>query len=68
MMNSRSSAIAAKSDRVTLTKDEDQAICSTQPEPRWRRPLQDNKLLPEKRHLGFASHMRSEHSDEQSAE
>src|SRR5689334_1971968 len=39
-----------------------------QPEPRRRRPLQDNKLLAEKCHLGFASRMRSEHSDEQSAE
>jgi hypothetical protein len=46
----------------------DQAICSAQPEPRWRRPLKDNKLLAEKCHLGFASRMRSEHSDEQSAE
>jgi hypothetical protein len=47
---------------------EDQAICSAQPEPRWRRPLQDSKLLAEKCHLGFASRMRSEQSDEQSAE
>src|SRR5438105_9208261 len=51
-----------------IEPDEDQAICSAQPEPRWRRPLQDNKLLAEKCHLGFASRMRSEHSDEQSAE
>jgi hypothetical protein len=36
------------------------------PEPRWRRPLQDKKLLAEKCHLGFASRMRSEQSDEQS--
>src|SRR5438067_8316853 len=44
------------------------AICRAQPEPRRRGPLQDNKLLAEKCHLGFASRMRSEHSDEQSAE
>ena len=30
--------------------------------------LQHNKLLAEKCHLGFASRMRSEHSDERSAE
>jgi hypothetical protein len=47
---------------------EDQAICRAQPEPCWRGPVQDNKLLAEKCHLGFASRMRSEHSDEQSAE
>ena len=47
---------------------EDQAICRAQPEPRWRGPLQDNKLLAEKCHLGFASHLRSGHSDEQSGE
>src|SRR2546423_1830937 len=51
-----------------IEPDEDQAICSAQPEPRWRRPPQDNKLMPEKCHLGFASRMRSEQSDEQSAE
>ena len=51
-----------------IKPDEDQAICSAQPEPRWRRPPQDNKLMPEKCRLGFASRMRSEHSDEQSAE
>src|SRR6516165_3279068 len=51
-----------------IEPDEDQAICSAQPEPRWRRPLQDKKLMPEKCHLGLASRMRSEHSDEQSAE
>jgi hypothetical protein len=39
---------------------EDQAICSAQPEPRRRGPLQDNKLLAEKCHLGFASRTRSE--------
>jgi hypothetical protein len=27
------------------------------PEPRWRRPPQDNKLMPEKCRLGFASRM-----------
>ena len=47
---------------------EDQAICSAQPEPRRRGPLQDNKLLAEKCHLGFASRTRSEQIDEQSAE
>src|SRR5215467_9821264 len=31
-----------------IEPDEDQAICSAQPEPRWRRPLQDDKLLAEK--------------------
>jgi hypothetical protein len=51
-----------------IEPDEDQAICSAQPEPRWRCSLQDNKLLAEKCHLGFASRMRSEESDEQSAE
>jgi hypothetical protein len=51
-----------------IEPDEDQAICSAQPEPRWRRPLQDKKLMPEKCHLGFASRTRSEQSDEQSAE
>src|SRR5271169_5048894 len=38
-----------------IEPDEDQAICRAQPEPYWRRPLQDNKLLAEKRHLGLAS-------------
>jgi hypothetical protein len=33
-----------------------------------RRSLQDNKLLAKKCDLGFPSRMRSEHSDEQSAE
>jgi hypothetical protein len=51
-----------------IEPDENQAICRAQPEPRWRRPLQDNKLLAEKRNLGLASRMRSEHSNEQSAE
>ena len=51
-----------------IKPDEDQAIGSAQPEPRWRRPPQDNKLMPEKCRLGFASRMRSEHSDEQSDE
>ena len=35
---------------------------------RRRGSLQHNMLLAEKCHLGFASRMRSEHSDEQSAE
>src|SRR5215469_13109731 len=51
-----------------IEPDEDQAICSAQPEPRRRRSLQDNKLLAKKCDLGFPSRMRSEHSDEQSAE
>src|SRR5262245_48861215 len=51
-----------------IEPDEDQAICSAQPEPRWRRPLQDDKLLAEKCRFGLASRMRSEQSDEQSAE
>src|SRR5262245_26449510 len=51
-----------------IEPDEDQAICSAQPEPRWRGPLQDNKLLAEKCRFGLASRMRSEESDEQSAE
>src|SRR5262249_8723207 len=34
----------------------------------WRRPLQDDKLLAEKCRFGLASRMRSEPSDEQSAE
>src|SRR5205814_4975408 len=37
-----------------IEPDEDQAIGSAQPEPRWRRPPQDNKLMPEKCRLGFA--------------
>ena len=51
-----------------IKPDEDHAICSAQPEPRRRGSLQHNKLLAQKCHLGFASRMRSEHSDEQSAE
>src|SRR5215831_14393159 len=51
-----------------IEPDEDLAICSAQPEPRWRRPLQDDKLLAEKCCFGLASRMRSEQSDEQSAE
>src|SRR6516225_4953762 len=51
-----------------IEPDEDQAICRAQPEPRRRGSLKHNKLLAEKCHLGFASRMRSEHSDEQSAE
>ena len=51
-----------------IEPDEDHAICRAQPEPRRRGSLQHNKLLAEKCHLGFASRMRSEHSDEQSAE
>src|SRR5215468_2460710 len=51
-----------------IEPDEDQAICRAQPEPCWRRPLQDHKLLAEKCRLGFASRMRSEQSDEQAAE
>jgi hypothetical protein len=43
-----------------IEPDEDQAICSAQPEPRRRGPLQGNKLLAEKCHLGFASRTRSE--------
>jgi hypothetical protein len=35
--------------------DEDQPICRAQPELGWRGPLQDEQLLSEKRHLGFAS-------------
>src|SRR6516164_9744640 len=37
-----------------IKPDEDHAIYSAQSEPRWRRPPQDNKLMPEKCHLGFA--------------
>src|SRR6516162_7765182 len=51
-----------------IEPDEDQAICSAQPEPCRRRPLQDDKLLAEKCRFGLASRMRSEQSDEQSAE
>src|SRR5271163_3283213 len=51
-----------------IKPDEDQAICRAQPEPRWRRPPQDNKMMPEKCQLGFASRTRSEQSEEQSAE
>src|SRR5262252_4730965 len=36
--------------------------------PGWRRPLQDDKLLAEKCCFGLPSRMRSEQSDEQSAE
>src|SRR6516162_9799402 len=31
-----------------IEPDEDQTICSAQPEPCWRGPLQDDKLLAEK--------------------
>jgi hypothetical protein len=48
--------------------DEDQPIRSAQPEPCWCGPLQDEKLLAEKSHLGFASNRRSEQSDEPAAE
>src|SRR5215472_8171336 len=51
-----------------IEPDEDQAICSAQPQPFWRRPLQDDKLLAEKCCFGLPSRMRSEQSDEQSAE
>src|SRR5215470_1730197 len=51
-----------------IEPDEDQAICSAQLEPRWRRPLQHDKLLAEKGCFGLPSRMRSEQSDEQSAE
>ena len=51
-----------------IEPDEDQAVCRAQPEPRWRRPLQDDKLLAEKCRFGLASRMRSEQSDEKSAE
>ena len=51
-----------------IEPDEDQAICCAQPEPRRRGSLQDDKLLAKKCRLGFASRVRSEHSDEQSAE
>jgi hypothetical protein len=51
-----------------IEPEEDQAVCRAQPEPCWRGPLQDDKLLAQKCHLGFASRMRSEQSDEQSAE
>src|SRR5215813_5919024 len=48
-----------------IEPDEDQAICTAQPEPCWRGPLQDHKLLAEKCRFGLASRMRSEQSDEQ---
>ena len=51
-----------------IEPDENQAIGSAQPEPRWRGPLQDKKLMAEKCHLGLASRMRSEESDEPPAE
>jgi hypothetical protein len=51
-----------------IQPDEDQVIGRAQPEPRRRGSPQHNKLLAEKCHLGFASRMRSEHSNEQSAE
>src|SRR6201998_2751785 len=51
-----------------IEPDEDQAICSAHPVPRRRGSLQDDKLLAKKCRLGFASRMRSEHSDEHSAE
>jgi hypothetical protein len=51
-----------------IEPDEDQAICRAQPEPCWRRPLQDDNLLAEKCRFGLASRMRSEQPDEQSAE
>jgi hypothetical protein len=47
-----------------INPDEDQAICSAQPKPCWRGPLQDNKLLAEKCRFGLASRVRSEQIDE----
>src|SRR5215470_1658018 len=64
----RISVSGLKTTAASSKEDEDQAICSAQPEPRRRRSLQDNKLLAEKCDLGLPSRMRSEHSDEQSAE
>ena len=64
----REGKATAEGREQPIKPDEDHAIGSAQPEPRWRRPPQDNKLLAEKCHLGFASRMRSEHSAEQSAE
>ena len=48
--------------------DEDQPIRTAQPEPGGRGPLQHKQLLAEERHFGFASRLRSEQSDEKSAE
>src|SRR5262249_27980351 len=59
---------ASSKEGTALEPDEDQGICRAQPQPRRRGSLQDNKLLAEKCHLGFASRMRSEHSDEKPAE
>jgi hypothetical protein len=54
--------------RSPIEPDEDQAICRAQPEPRWRGPLQDHKLLAQKCRFGLASRMRPEQSDQQTAE
>src|SRR5215471_16678368 len=59
---------AAHGREQPIEPDEDQAICRAQPEPCRRRSLQDDKLLAEKCCFGLASRMRSEQSDEQSAE
>jgi hypothetical protein len=53
-------SLLAETQKSPIEPDEDQAICGAQPEPRRRGPLQDNKLLAEKCHLGFASRTRSE--------
>ena len=48
--------------------DEDGPIRSAQSRPRWCGPLQDEKLLAEECHLGFASRPRPAQSNEQAAE
>src|SRR5215469_17934594 len=44
----KTTAASSKGGEQPIEPDEDQAICTAQPEPRRRRPLQDNKLLAEK--------------------
>src|SRR5215468_8791352 len=51
-----------------IEPDEDQTICCAQPKPCWRGPLQDDQLMAKKCCFGLTSRMRSEQSDEQSAE
>src|SRR6516225_4895691 len=64
----KTTAASSKEGKQPIEPDEDQAICSAQPEPCWPGPLQDDNLLAEKCRFGLASRMRSEHSDDQSAE
>jgi hypothetical protein len=61
----RRSGVGPKQRREQpVEPDEDQPICIAQPRSGWRGPLQCKQLLAEKSHLGFASHLRSEQSND----